>query len=187
MASQPSGGKKKPPPGATTRGRASTIPGRESQGPDELSPAMQVALTEDVTRRGNMPAPQHYDRPPESRMMTPGMLDLIVVCTVPRPEGITYWNQQPLPDTPVDLFDAANQNQALATRTTDTTTTWVQPVGGTNVTLADVQTLMNIQSRQFLQSMTENLNRLQTHMAATTHDLRKDSASAMHHLRNDLR
>jgi hypothetical protein len=78
MASQqPSGGKKKPPPGATTRqgGRASTIPGRETQGPDKLSTAMQVALTEDVTRRGNTPA-RHYDRPPESRMMTPGMLDL---------------------------------------------------------------------------------------------------------------
>jgi hypothetical protein len=66
------------------------------------------------------------------------------------------------------------------------TTTWVQPMGGTNVTLADVQTLMNIQSRQFQQSMTENLNRLQAHLVVTTQDLREDSVNAMHHLQNDF-
>jgi hypothetical protein len=80
MASQPSGGKKKPPPGAMTRGRARTIPGRETQGtPDpgaiKLSTAMQAAFTGDTARRGNTPAP-HFDRPLGSRMMKPGMLDL---------------------------------------------------------------------------------------------------------------
>jgi hypothetical protein len=176
MASQPAGGKKKPPPGATTRGRASTTPGGETQGtPDpgaiELRTAMQTSLTSDAARRGNTPAP-HFERPPESRMMTPGMLSLAGVDfsddgrsetveditaqpmtfaqlarTSPRPEGVTYRNQQPLPNTPVDLFNAANQAQVSATRTTDATT-WVQPVGGTSVTLlADVKSLMQIQSR----------------------------------------
>jgi hypothetical protein len=82
MASHPAGGKKKPPPGATTRGWASTTPGGETQrtpgpGAIELSAAtMQTSLTGDAARRGNTPAP-HFDRPPETRMMTPGMLSLV--------------------------------------------------------------------------------------------------------------
>jgi hypothetical protein len=61
MASQPSGGQKKPPHGATTQGRASNIPGRETQetptnqGPTELGAALQAAFTADATRRGNTP------------------------------------------------------------------------------------------------------------------------------------
>ncbi len=80
MASQPSGGQKKTPPGTTTRGRVSNIPGRETQetpnpGPTGLGAAMQTAFTGDSACRGNTPAP-HFDRPPESRIMTPGMLNL---------------------------------------------------------------------------------------------------------------
>jgi hypothetical protein len=166
MASQPAGGKKKPPLGATTRGRARTAPGGETQrtpgpGTIELSGAMQTSLTGDAARRGNTPAP-HFDRPPETRMMTPGTLSLAgnspsddersktvgditplpmsfaqLSRTSPRPEGVTFRNQ-PRPNTPADLFSAASQGQTSTTRTTDSST-WVQPVGATGITLEDVQ------------------------------------------------
>jgi hypothetical protein len=128
MASQPAGGKKKPPPGATTRGRASTAPGGETQGTPgpgtiKLSAAMQTSLAGDATHRGNTPAP-HFDRPPDTRIMTPGMLSLAgnspsddersktvedvtpppmsfaqLSRTSPQPEGVTFRNQ-PRPNLP---------------------------------------------------------------------------------------
>ncbi len=60
---------------------------------------------------------------------------------------------------------------------------------GTNVTLGDVEALIDIQSRQFQQSITDNLNRgLQAHMAIATHDLRNDNkvASIQQGLRREL-
>jgi hypothetical protein len=214
MASQPAGGKKKPPPGATTQGRASTTPGGATQrtpgpGAIELSAAMQTSLTSDAARRGNTPAP-HFDRPPESRMMTPGMLSLAgddssddgrsktmeditplpmtfaqLSRTSPRPEGVTYRNQ-PLPNTPADLYSAADQGQASATRTTDSSAR-VQPVGATSITRADVQSLMQIQSRQFQQSIVDSIDRVQANMGTITQELRSDQTNTLHTLRQPLR
>jgi hypothetical protein len=89
---------------------------------------------------------------------------------------------------PIDLFDSAskNQPQASATRTTDTTA-WVQPLEGTHVTLGDVQSLMDIQSRQFHQCMMDNLSRMQSRMAIATQALSDENADAMRNLRRDLR
>jgi hypothetical protein len=139
MASQPAGGKKKLPPGATTRGRASTTPGGATHTRSrcyQLSAAMLTSFTGDAARRGNTPAP-HFNIPPETRMMTPGMLSLAgedpsdderseqtveditplpmsfaqLSRTSPRPEGVTYRNQ-PRPNMPADLFSATDQGQA---------------------------------------------------------------------------
>jgi hypothetical protein len=90
---------------------------------------------------------------------------------LPQPQGVTYRNQ-PLPDMPTDLLLAsANHPQASAAQTMDMTT-WVQPVGGTYVTLGDVQALMDIQSRQFHWSMMDNLNQMQAQrMAIATQEL----------------
>jgi hypothetical protein len=79
--------------------------------------------------------------------------------TPPLPEGITFRNQ-PRPNTPADLFSATSQGQTSTTRVTDSST-WVQPGGTTNITLEDVQSLMQIQAKQFQQSMTDNINRVQ--------------------------
>jgi hypothetical protein len=98
-----------------------------------------------------------------------------------------YRNQPLLPDTPTDLFAYTTQPQASATRPTDTTT-WIQPLGGTNVTLGDVQALMDIQSRQFHQSMIDNLHRLQARMTLATQELSNDNTEAIQEdLRRDLR
>jgi hypothetical protein len=147
MANQPTGGKKKPPPSDTTRGRASTTPGGETQdtpgpGTIELSTAIQPSLASGAAARGNTPAP-HFDRPPEGRVMTPGTLSLtgnspsdderseIVEDITPLPpasfaqlsrtpllpEGVTLRNQ-PRPNTPAELFSATSQGPTSTTRVT---------------------------------------------------------------------
>ncbi len=81
----------------------------------------------------------------------------------------------------MDIFTYTNQPQA------SDTTTWIQPLGGTNVTLGDVQALMDIQFRQFHQSMIDNLHRLQARMALATQELSNDNTEAIQDLRRDLR
>jgi hypothetical protein len=210
MANQPAGGKKKPPPSATTRGRASTTQGGETQdtpdpGTIELSAAVQTSLASGTAHRGNTPAP-HLDRPPEGRVMTPGMLSLTgnnpsdderseiveditplpqLSRTPPLPEGVTF-RHQPRPNTPADLFSVTSQGHPSTTRVTDSST-WVQSGGTTSITLEDVQSLMQIQAKQFQQSMTDNINRVQRNFLDMTDELRSDQEHAVQNLRSTLR
>jgi hypothetical protein len=61
-------------------------------------------------------------------------------------------------------------------------------MGATGITLEDVQSsLMQIQSRQFQQSITDSINRVQANMGTITQELRSDQTNALHSLRQTLR
>jgi hypothetical protein len=105
--------------------------------------------------------------------------------TSPRPEGVTFRNQS-RPNTPADLFSATSQGQTSTTRTTDPST-WVQPVGATAITLEDVQSLMQIQAKQFQQSMMDRITQVQTNVLDITDELRSDQNHAVQSLRSSIR
>ncbi len=105
--------------------------------------------------------------------------------TSPRPEGVTFQNQ-PRPNTPADLFSATSQGQTSTTQATDPST-WAQPVGTTGITLEDIQSLMQIQAKQFHQSLTDSLTHVQANILDITDELRSDQNHAVQNLRSTLR
>jgi hypothetical protein len=134
---------------------------------------------------GNSPSDDERSEIVEDITPLPPMSFAQLSHTSPLPEGVTFRNQ-PRPNTPADLFSDTSQGQTSTTRVTDPST-WVQPVGTTSITLEDIQSLMQIQAKQFHQSMTDSINCVQANFLDITDELRSDQDHAVHDLRSTLR